>query len=227
MAARANVMAGYYRRGAETAAALTPDRWLRTGDGGYRDDDGYLFLTDRIKDMIVSGGENIYPAEVEEVLSQHPGVADVAVIGVPDERRGETVKAFVVRTPGSALDAEELVAFARRDGRVQAAALRRVRPGAPAQSLREGAQARPPRALRPAAERGRGRECASRKLTSSRFASGTSVGKAWAPWGSVRSCAPPITAANRRPLSTGTSRSSSPCMTNVGAVIRPSRVPAS
>jgi long-chain acyl-CoA synthetase len=108
-----NVMAGYYSRGAETAAALTPEGWLRTGDGGYRDEDGYLFLTDRIKDMIVSGGENIYPIEVEEILSQHSGVADVAVIGVPDERWGETVKALVVRAPGSAVDAGELVAFAR------------------------------------------------------------------------------------------------------------------
>src|SRR5262249_8187329 len=74
-----NVMSGYYKRAAETDAALLPDGWLRTGDGGFRDEDGYLFLTDRIKDMIVSGGENIYPIEVEEVLSQHPGVADVAV----------------------------------------------------------------------------------------------------------------------------------------------------
>ena len=108
-----NVMAGYYNRTRETAAALLPDGWLRTGDGGYRDDDGYLFLTDRIKDMIVSGGENVYPIEVEEVLSQHPGVADVAVIGVPDERWGETVVALVVRAAGSAVDSDELVAFAR------------------------------------------------------------------------------------------------------------------
>jgi long-chain acyl-CoA synthetase len=108
-----NVMAGYYNRGAETEAALTPDGWLRTGDGGYRDEDGYLFLTDRIKDMIVSGGENIYPIEVEEVLAQHPGVGDVAVIGVPDERWGETVMALVVLAPGAAVDADELVAFAR------------------------------------------------------------------------------------------------------------------
>ena len=108
-----NVMAGYYSRSAETAAALTPDGWLRTGDGGYRDNDGYLFLTDRIKDMIVSGGENIYPVEVEEVLSQHSGVAEAAVIGVPDERWGETVKALVVRAPGSAVGAGELTAFAR------------------------------------------------------------------------------------------------------------------
>jgi long-chain acyl-CoA synthetase len=108
-----NVTAGYYGRRAETAAALTPDGWLRTGDGGYRDEDGYLFLTDRVKDMIVSGGENVYPVEVEEVLSQHPGVAEAAVIGIPDERWGETVKALVVRAPGSAVGAAELVAFAR------------------------------------------------------------------------------------------------------------------
>ena len=76
-------------------------------------EDGYLFLTDRIKDMIVSGGENVYPIEVEEALSQHPGVLDVAVIGVPDERWGETVKALIVRRPGSTVEAEELVAFAR------------------------------------------------------------------------------------------------------------------
>ena len=109
-----NVMAGYHERPAETAAALMEDGWLRTGDGGYRDQEGFLFLTDRIKDMIVSGGENIYPVEVEEVLSQHPAVADVAVIGVPDERWGETVKAIVVvATPNSGVDADELVAFAR------------------------------------------------------------------------------------------------------------------
>jgi long-chain acyl-CoA synthetase len=108
-----NVMAGYYNRPADTAAALTPDGWLRTGDGGYRDEEGYLFLTDRIKDMIVSGGENIYPIEVEEVISQHPAVAEVAVIGVPDERWGETVKALVVLAPGAAVESDELVAFAR------------------------------------------------------------------------------------------------------------------
>jgi long-chain acyl-CoA synthetase len=108
-----NVMAGYYNRPAETAAALTPDGWLRTGDGGYRDEEGYLFLTDRIKDMIVSGGENIYPIEVEEVISQHPAVVEVAVIGVPDERWGETVKALVVLAPGATVGTDELVSFAR------------------------------------------------------------------------------------------------------------------
>jgi long-chain acyl-CoA synthetase len=108
-----NVMAGYYNRPAETAAALTPDGWLRTGDGGYVDDEGFLFLTDRIKDMIVSGGENVYPIEVEEAICQHPDVADVAVIGVPDEQWVETIKALVVRRRESAVTVEELVAFAR------------------------------------------------------------------------------------------------------------------
>jgi long-chain acyl-CoA synthetase len=108
-----NVMAGYFNRPAETAAAITADGWLRTGDGGYLDDEGYLFLTDRVKDMIVSGGENVYPIEVEEVLAQHPDVADVAVIGVPDDRWGETVKALVVTRDGRAPAPDDLIAFAR------------------------------------------------------------------------------------------------------------------
>ena len=108
-----NVMAGYANRPEETANALTPDGWLRTGDGGYLDEDGYLFLTDRIKDMIVSGGENVYPVEVEEALSQHPAVAEVTVIGVPDDRWGEAVKALVVSRPGAATSAGDLIDFAR------------------------------------------------------------------------------------------------------------------
>ena len=108
-----NVMAGYANRPEETAKALTPDGWLRTGDGGYLDEDGYLFLTDRIKDMIVSGGENVYPVEVEEALSQHPAVAEVTVIGVPDERWGEAVKALVVTRPSAVTSASDLVDFAR------------------------------------------------------------------------------------------------------------------
>jgi long-chain acyl-CoA synthetase len=108
-----NITPGYFNRPDETAAALTPDGWLRTGDGGYVDEDGFLFLTDRIKDMIVSGGENVYPVEVEEALAQHAGVADVAVIGVPDPRWGEAVKALVVPRPGARPAAEDLIAFAR------------------------------------------------------------------------------------------------------------------
>jgi long-chain acyl-CoA synthetase len=108
-----NVMAGYFNRPAETAATITADGWLRTGDGGFIDEEGFLFLTDRIKDMVVTGGENVYPVEVEEVLSQHPGVAEVAVIGVPDERWGEAVKALVVPAPGSDLQGADLIAFAR------------------------------------------------------------------------------------------------------------------
>jgi long-chain acyl-CoA synthetase len=108
-----NVMAGYFDRPQETAATLTPDGWLRTGDGGYVDEEGYLFLTDRVKDMIVSGGENVYPVEVEEVLAQHPDVSDVAVIGVPDQRWGEAVKALVIARDGGTPTAAELIAFAR------------------------------------------------------------------------------------------------------------------
>jgi long-chain acyl-CoA synthetase len=104
---------GYFERPDETTALLTADGWLRTGDGGYLDDEGYLFLTDRIKDMIVSGAENVYPIEVEEVLSQHPGVAEVAVIGTPHERWGETVTAVVVPRAEAAPSSDALVEFAR------------------------------------------------------------------------------------------------------------------
>jgi long-chain acyl-CoA synthetase len=110
-------MAGYWDNPAATAEAVTPDGWFKTGDAGYADADGYLYLHDRVKDMIVTGGENVYPAEVENVLMQHPGVADVAVIGVPDERWGEAVKAIVVPAAGAgaagAAGTAELIAFAR------------------------------------------------------------------------------------------------------------------
>ncbi|MGH3744902.1 MAG: long-chain-fatty-acid--CoA ligase [Mycobacteriales bacterium] len=107
------VTGGYWNRPEETSSAIDPDGWLRTGDGGYLDEEGYLFLTDRIKDMIVSGAENIYPIEVENVLADHPAVADVAVIGVPHEKWGETVKAIVVARPGAELDPDELLAWAK------------------------------------------------------------------------------------------------------------------
>jgi acyl-CoA synthetase (AMP-forming)/AMP-acid ligase II len=105
-------MKGYWQLPHETAKAFRGG-WLHTGDAGYFDADGYLYLYDRIKDVIVSGGENVYPAEVESALFGHPAVADVAVIGVPDARWGEAVKAIVVRTPGAEVTAEELLAFAR------------------------------------------------------------------------------------------------------------------
>jgi long-chain acyl-CoA synthetase len=106
-------MAGYWDDADATSAAITPDGWFRTGDAGYYDTDGYLFLHDRVKDMIVSGGENVYPAEVENVLMMHPGVADVAVFGVPDDRWGEAVKAIVVRADDVDTSPAELIAFAR------------------------------------------------------------------------------------------------------------------
>lgn len=107
------LMSGYWKQPEATAAALTPDGWLRTGDAGYFDDDGYLYICDRIKDMIISGGENIYPAEIENVLTRHPLVADAAVIGVPHEKWGETPKALVIVVPGSELRPQELIDFCR------------------------------------------------------------------------------------------------------------------
>lgn len=101
-------MLGYWNREAETQAVLSEDGWFRTGDAGWIDAEGYLFLHDRIKDMIVSGGENVYPAEVENALLAHAHVADAAVIGVPHDRWGETVKGIVVRAEGAPADDEAL-----------------------------------------------------------------------------------------------------------------------
>ena len=106
-------MLGYWNKPEETAKTIDVDGWLKTGDAGYVDDDGFLFLTDRVKDMIVSGGENVYPAEVENALASHGSVAEVAVIGVPHERWGETVKAIVVLRTGSAATQAELIAFSK------------------------------------------------------------------------------------------------------------------
>jgi long-chain acyl-CoA synthetase len=107
------VMIGYWHMPEETEKSITPDGWFRSGDAGYLDDDGYLFIHDRVKDMIVSGGENVYPAEVENVLMAHPAIADVAVIGVPHEKWGETAKAVVVRKPDSSVTEQEIIDFAR------------------------------------------------------------------------------------------------------------------
>jgi len=111
-------MKGYWRNPDATAECYPEGRgadgrgWLRTGDAGYLRD-GYLYIHDRVKDMIVSGAENIYPAEIENVLMSHPAVADAAVIGVPCDRWGETVKAIVVDAPGAAADDAELIAYCR------------------------------------------------------------------------------------------------------------------
>lgn len=106
-------MDGYWKLDEATAKTIDADGWLRTGDAGYLDDDGYLFIHDRVKDMIISGGENIYPAEVESAVYGHPAVAEVAVIGVPDDKWGEAVKAVVVPKPGMTIDEAEIIAFAR------------------------------------------------------------------------------------------------------------------
>lgn len=105
-------MVGYHDRPEETAAALAGG-WYHSGDAGYLDDEGYLFLVDRTKDMIISGGENVYSTEVENALSTHPAVLQVAVIGIPSERWGEQVHAVVVLRPGHAATEDELIAHAR------------------------------------------------------------------------------------------------------------------
>jgi len=106
-------MVGYWNLPDATARTLGKDGWLRTGDAGYMDEDGYLYIHDRIKDMIISGGENIYPAEVESALCDHPDVAEAAVIGIPDEQWGEAVKAIVVMKPGKSASATDIINFAR------------------------------------------------------------------------------------------------------------------
>lgn len=106
-------MAGYWKNEGATREAIDADGWLHTGDAGYRDADGYLYIQDRVKDMIISGAENIYPAEVESAIFGHPDVAEVAVIGVPDDKWGEAVKAIVVVRPGAKADAASILEFAR------------------------------------------------------------------------------------------------------------------
>ncbi len=106
-------MAGYWNMPEATAAALTPDGWFKSGDAGYLDGDGYLYIADRVKDMIISGGENVYPAEIESVLMAHPGIADAAVIGVPDDKWGEAVKAVLVRAPDTDVADHEIITWCR------------------------------------------------------------------------------------------------------------------
>jgi acyl-CoA synthetase (AMP-forming)/AMP-acid ligase II len=106
------VMKGYWKNPELTAAALRGG-WYHTGDMGYLDEEGYLFLVDRKADMIVTGGENVYPKEVEDVLYQHPAVAMAAVVSAPDDRWGERVQAVVTLKPGRKVDGEELIAHCK------------------------------------------------------------------------------------------------------------------
>lgn len=109
-----SIMRGYWRQPAATATAIDAFGWYRSGDAGWVDADGDLFIHDRVKDMIVSGAENVYPAEVENAIDGHPDVSEVAVIGVPDDRWGEAVKAIVVPKAGAARDADSIIAWARQ-----------------------------------------------------------------------------------------------------------------
>ena len=108
-----NVMLGYWNRDAETAAAITPDGWLRTGDMARRDEGGYLFIVDRLHDVVITGGENVFSTEVEDALYSHPAVLEAAVIAVPDERWGERVHAVVVLHAGQDVSAADLIAHCR------------------------------------------------------------------------------------------------------------------
>lgn len=107
------VTTGYWNKPNDTASAITSDGWLYTGDAAYRDADGFVYIHDRYKDMIVSGAENIYPTELENVIADHPGVSQVAVIGVPDEKWGETPRAYVVAKGQTPPTEAELLAFTR------------------------------------------------------------------------------------------------------------------
>lgn len=107
-----NVMKGYYNRPQATAEVMN-NGWFRTGDIATRDEDGYYSIVDRAKDMIIRGGFNVYPREIEEVLMTHPDVSLVAVVGVPNDSHGEEVKAYVIRVPGATVTEEELIAWSR------------------------------------------------------------------------------------------------------------------
>ena len=110
-----NVMLGYLDNPDATAEAIDADGWLHTGDVGVMDERGYVRITDRTKDMFIVGGFNVYPAEIENAILRHPAVAQVAVIGVPDERMGEVGMAFVVARPGESVVEDELLAWCREE----------------------------------------------------------------------------------------------------------------
>lgn len=109
-----NVMKSYYKNSEATAEAVTPDGWFHSGDLGYLDADGFVFITGRIKELIIRGGENIQPREIDEVLYSHPKIQDAATVGVPDPLFGEEVKSFVVLKPGEKCSEEELLDYCRQ-----------------------------------------------------------------------------------------------------------------
>ena len=104
-----NVMKGYYNKPEATADAFKGTSWFHTGDLGKKDEDGYVYIVDRVKDMIIRGGFNVYPREIEEVLMTHPAVSMAAVIGVPDDRHGEEIKAFIVLKEGQSITNAEII----------------------------------------------------------------------------------------------------------------------
>ena len=106
-----NVMRGYYKNDSATTAAFTPDGWLRTGDLGHRDADGFFYVTGRLKELIIKGGENIAPREIDEVLLAHPAVLDAAAVGMPDRHYGQEILAGVVLREGMACSEDELREF--------------------------------------------------------------------------------------------------------------------
>ena len=137
------VMIGYFDNPEATAETIDADGWLHTGDVGYVDAQNNVTITDRIKDMFIVGGFNAYPAEIEGLMLEHPDVAQVAIVGVPDERMGEVGMAFVVPTAGHAVDRDEVLAWAARaHGQLQGAPLPRGGRRAPAQRQRQGAEVR-------------------------------------------------------------------------------------
>ena len=107
------ISAGYFRQPEATAAVFAPDGWFKTGDLARIDEEGYVWIVDRAKDMINVGGEKVYPRDVEEVLHRHPAVADAVVVGVPDPNLGEVVKAFIALNSGQTWTADEVIAYLR------------------------------------------------------------------------------------------------------------------
>ncbi len=141
-----NITPGYFGNEAATRAAFAEGGWLKTGDVARADTDGYVFIVDRIKDMYISGGENVYPAEVESLLATHPDILEAAVIGVPDERWGEVGRAFLLPRPGRAIDTAALTAWCReRIAAYKVPKAFEIVDDFPAHAGRQGAQATPAR----------------------------------------------------------------------------------